>query len=123
MKLNLRSPHLVLFFLTKVSGYAFFSIKFVAGKFKFYKDSFDYVVMVASLAFSYGVMRNVIAEKSTITLRSIVLSIGGALSWNFLILTSSLTKVINVFAGRQEFLIYEKFSLVDEQVTRSRMQH
>lgn len=117
MNSKLHSPYAILFYFLKSSGYLFFSMSSTKQSFQFHRTFLDYVLMVASLIFSGGAILYTGSQKATVVLRSFVLNNGLVLLWDLLLLSTALTRVINIFAGRRCFLIFKNFQRLDNQVT------
>lgn len=89
-------------FISKVSGYVFFSIKNNSNGIYFVRTIFDYASFFASLTFSFYVL--FYGENSLkVEIQSRLLMLGTGLLFSLSVVSVSITKIINMFWADKEF--------------------
>lgn len=107
MKSETNSPYILIFSVVKASGYVFFSLISSKDRIQFEKKRKDFGIMLISLLFSFCVIAFARSDKFSLT-RSLVLNIAIAFLWDLAMVSSILTKLINVFKGRKMFDILKQ---------------
>lgn len=122
MKLSDRKLYELVFkataLIAKVSGFSFFSMKSLSNCQVVYRQSWiDYALFVSSLSFSFLV--TIIGSQNDITLKvnSQILSLGMAFLIKVSFYSVILTKLVNVFSGRNIFNVMLDFKWMYRKVS------
>ena len=115
MKLDLKSPYMLSLYAVKLTGYSFFSIN--TQTFEFYRDRFDYALMVGSLTFSVLVFYFGKSQNLSLNIKSMILNIATLVLFFMSMTSVLLIKVLNIFGGKKVFKVLKDLMFVDTQVT------
>lgn len=120
MKLfNVNSPELsykLSVAITKISGFAFYSMKKCNEKFKFFLSWRDYLILISSFSFSFYVFLNGAKTSFNFELKSTILNLGTIILWQVSMGGVIVTKVVNFVAGKRVMGVIPDFMWIDKKV-------
>lgn len=104
------------YYVNKLSGYMFFSIKKTSESYKFSSTKFDFFVFVSSLVLSLWSFYETLEISSVYFSKSVVLKLGFLLSAKLAALHSLILIFCNFINRKHLFKIIENFDWMDQKV-------
>lgn len=103
------------YYVTKLSGYIFFTVKYSSNIVKFQRRFYDYLIFLASFIFSFLVTTSS-KQNFTLELSSTILNIGMRKLLQFSAFFLMVTKFVNFVGARKAFQIIDIFHQFDKKV-------
>lgn len=104
------------YFMIKLTGFCFFTLKHASNGFEFHQSLFDYLIFILSFCFSFYAA---IWGKQTmeIEIKSKILNIGTMFLFQVTLFAFFVTKSINFIRVRAFFNIFKSYEEIDKKVS------
>lgn len=119
MQLELSDPDLAYkccLYGLKLSGFIFFSYSTINGRIHFVQKFTDLALFLISFAFSLYLAVTGGQRDIFLSVKSQILNLGTGFAWKLSLISVVLTKLVNIAAARQGFLIIKHSRSIDHEV-------